>query len=189
MRSVTPIALGITFAIALAAPAPRAAAETANVTPAGFDITIRRALKTPPAQAWPAIGRIGQWWSSAHTWSGNAANMTMELNAGGCFCERWSDAQGGPQSVEHGRVVAVRRSDTEALVRLQASLGPFQERPGAGVLSFVVAAAEGGSTLTVSYRFRGGADAGLDKVAGGVEKVIEQQADRLAKFIDGGKPE
>lgn len=175
--------------LALAVLAPGAAAETANVSPAGFDITIRRELRTPMEKAWPSIGRIGQWWSSAHTWSGNAANMTMELAAGSCFCERWSDGQGGGESVEHGRVVAVRRSDKEALVRLQASLGPFQERPGAGILSFVVAAAENGSTLTVTYRFRGGADAGLDKVAAGVDKVIEQQADRLAKFIDSGKAE
>ena len=162
-----------------------AAAEPSNISPAGFDITIRKQLRTPLAQAWPAIGRIGQWWSSSHSWSGSASNMTLDLNAGGCFCERWGDGN----AVEHGRVVAVRRSEKEALVRLQASLGPFQEMPVAGVLSFIVSAAENGSTLTVTYRLRGAADAGLDKAASGVDQVIAQQADRLARLIDTGKAE
>jgi hypothetical protein len=42
--------------------------------------------------------------------------------------------------------------------------------------------------LTVTYRVSGPTDAGLEKWAGGVDRVIGEQAARLVAFVESGKP-
>ena len=75
------------------------------------------------------------------------------------------------------------------VLRMQAWLGPLQEMPVAGVLTFGTAKRDGETRLCVSYRVAGGADAGLDKLATPVDEVIGDQVKRLKAFIETGKPE
>lgn len=88
-----------------------------------------------------------RWWSGEHTYSGDAANLSFALQAGACFCERWQD-----NAVEHGRAVMLMR---DRLVRLSAALGPLQNKAVNGVLTFLLKADEGGTSLTVGYRVDG----------------------------------
>src|SRR5512134_3799150 len=37
---------------------------------------------------------VGRWWDPAHTYSGDARNLSIDPRPGGCFCERLGD-QGG----------------------------------------------------------------------------------------------
>ncbi len=82
---------------------------------AADDLAVEHHLSTPVAapDLFRAIGQIGKWWSSTHTWSGSAANLSLKLEAGGCFCERWADG-----SAEHGHVIQTQR---DRLVRLNAT--------------------------------------------------------------------
>ncbi|HEX6708623.1 MAG TPA: hypothetical protein VF169_28055 [Albitalea sp.] len=157
-----------------------ARADLAAVSPTGFTITHRHALKATPQQAIEAVGRVDRWWNGDHTYSGNPANLRLEPVAGGCFCERWD---GG--SVQHAQVLYVGK---DAVVRLQGALGPLQELPVVGILTFAAATGEGKTVLTVTYRVAGPGDIGLEKWAGAVDKVIGEQAARLASFVDKGKP-
>lgn len=151
-------------------------AETASVSSSGFVVTHRKELQATPRQAFEAIGRVDRWWNASHTYSGDAARLSLELAAGGCFCERWD---GG--SVMHAQVIGVGK---DAYVRLLGGLGPLQELPVTGVLTFAVKAADGRTQLTVTYRVAGAVDGGLDKWAGPVDRVIGEQAGRLAAYAD-----
>lgn len=169
---------GLVFGIACGVACGSAAAELSGQTPQGFTSTHSAEVKATPAQAFEAFGQVGRWWNDAHTYSGKAANLTLDPVAGGCFCERWDAG-----SVEHARVVNVGRN---AFVRLQGALGPLQELPVQGVLTMSVkAGADGRSTVRFVYRVGGPADAGLEKWAGPVDQVIGEQLSRLARLLDG----
>jgi len=154
-----------------------AAAETSAVSASGFTVTHQHELNATPHQVFESIGQVARWWNAAHTWSGDAANLSLELSAGGCFCERWS---GG--SVQHAVVVRVGRDRT---LRLHGSLGPLQDLAVEGVLSFDVATSQGKTLLRVGYRVAGAPSAGLEALAAPVDRVIGEQAGRLAAFIEG----
>ncbi len=169
-------------ALGLACAAWAAHAETSNVSSSGFTVTHALVVTAEPEQVWLAFTQLPRWWKSTHTWSGDAANLSLDTQAGGCWCERW----GNGQSATHGRVLLALPG---SVLRLQAWLGPLQEMPVAGVLSFGTAKRDGTTRLHVSYRVAGGADAGLDKLATPVDEVIAEQVKRLKLFIETGKPE
>jgi uncharacterized protein YndB with AHSA1/START domain len=150
---------------------------------ADYALTIEHKLSTAVAAAdlFRAIDQVEKWWSSRHTRSGSAANLSLEAEAGACFCEKWRDG-----SVEHGRVIHVER---DRLLRLQAALGPLQEMAVAAVLSFALEPKAGGTTITVSYRVTGDQTHGLRSLSGPVDRVIGEQAARLVRFAETGKPE
>jgi hypothetical protein len=159
-----------------------ARAEPGAVSATGFTITHAAALKAAPAQVYEALGRIGQWWSPAHTYSGQAANMTIELRAGGCFCERW----GAGNEIEHARVLFVAK---DALLRLEGGLGPLQDLAVTGVLTISLkkAADDTGTEMKWVYRVSGAPDPALEKWAVPVDGVLAEQVGRLAAHVDAGR--
>lgn len=166
----------------IAAVAATAAAETSSVSPDGFVSSFRDEVKAPPEAVWKAITELPRWWSDQHTWSGQASNMSLDLHAGGCWCERWGEGQ----SVQHGQVVLVQPG---RVIRLFASLGPLQELAVNGVLTIVTSAQEGKTFLRLTYRVAGRGDAGLDKLAPVVDQVLSAQYRRLKSLAESGKPE
>ncbi len=54
----------------------------------GFELRNEALIATKPAQLYALLLQIGSWWDSAHTYSGDARNMSLDAKAGGCFCER-----------------------------------------------------------------------------------------------------
>lgn len=167
------------LALALLAAAGGARAEAGAVSTSGFTITHAAPLKAPPARVYEALGRIGQWWSSDHTYSGQAANMTIELRAGGCFCERW----GGGSEVEHARVLFVAK---DAVLRLEGGLGPLQDLAVSAVLTISLKkSADGeGTEMKWLYRVAGAPDPALEKWAGPVDQVLGEQVRRLVAHVE-----
>lgn len=170
------------LALGVAAAAAAAHAETSNVSASGFTVTHAAVVTGEPEQVWQAFTQLPRWWKPTHTWSGESSNMTLDAQAGGCWCERW----GNGQSAVHGRVLLALPGSA---LRLQAWLGPLQEMPVAGVLTFGTAKRDGQTRLRLVYRVAGGADAGLDKLATPVDEVIGEQVKRLKAFIETGRPE
>jgi uncharacterized protein YndB with AHSA1/START domain len=160
-------------------------AETSEVSGSGFTITYVMAVDAEPQQVWQAFTQLPKWWSNAHSWSGSASNMSLDATAGGCWCEQWA-AGASTASAMHGRVLLALPGSA---LRLQAWLGPLQEQPVAGVLTFGTARRDGATRLRVTYRVAGAPDAGLDKLAPAVDGVIGEQVRRLKSFIETGKPE
>ena len=165
-------------ALLMAAGAVRS--ETNAVSPTGFLVTHRHEVRATPQQLFDAIGRIGQWWNDLHTYSGHTSNMSLDLVGGGCFCENWDG-----NSVQHAQVIQVRRG---SLVRLQGGLGPLQPLPVNAILTFAIASVGDKTQLTVTYLVAGNADAALDKLAGPVDGVIGEAADRLVAYTESRRP-
>jgi len=162
--------------------ASAAHAETSNVSVNGFTSSLREEIRASPDEVWKAIAQLPRWWSDAHTWSGKASNMTLELRAGGCWCESWE----GGQSVQHGQVLLVQPG---RVLRMAAALGPLQELPAQGLLTIVTSALEGRTFLRMTYRVGGPPDIGLDKLAPVVDQVIGHQYKRLKSLAETGKLE
>jgi len=159
-----------------------ARAETSGVSTSGFVVTHRLDVKAPPARVLESLAQIGRWWNVEHSYSGQGRNLAIDLQAGGCFCERWD---GG--SVQHLQVVYVDRA--RHTVRLAGGLGPLQGRAVHGVMSIEAAAApEGRTSLTVTYRVFGPPDVGLEQSAGPVDGVIGDAAKRLAAHAEAARP-
>jgi pimeloyl-ACP methyl ester carboxylesterase len=167
-------------ALVLAAATP-ALAALGKVTPSGYVVTIKASIKVRPRAVFTAMQQVGRWWSNEHTYSGNAGNMTLASQAGGCFCERWNH-----NSIEHARVLYF---DAEKFaLRLQGGLGPLQEMAVNGIMDFRFEPRGDDTSLTLTYRVRGSADAGLDKTAAVVDRVLSEQVARLVLFAETGSP-
>ena len=157
-----------------------ARAEVSEAANDHFLIEFSARVEAPPAKVYVALGEVARWWSAEHTWSGTAANLSLKAEAGGCFCERWA---GG--SVEHGRVVMALKN---GLLRLDAALGPLQERAVTGVLSFSLQPMDDEATrLDIDYRVNASSGSGLGQIAPAVDNVLAMQIDRLLRYIDTGK--
>ena len=156
-----------------------ARAEVSEAAADHFLIGFSARVEAPPAKVYAALAEVARWWSAEHTWSGQAANLSLKAEAGGCFCERWAAG-----SVEHGRVVMALKNE---LLRLDAALGPLQERALNGVLSFSLQPMDDGATrLDVDYRVNASSGGGLEKIAPAVDNVLATQIDRLLRYIDTG---
>ena len=136
-----------------------------------------------PESAFESFTRgLPQWWDSAHTWSGEAGNLSLEAKAGGCFCEQLPEVRG---SVQHGRVIFVRPGK---LLRLDAALGPFQEMAIQGVLTFGFVPDGKGTRVTVNYRVFGAITVDPAKLAPMVDGMLGGQMRRFQGFAANGKP-
>lgn len=165
------VALGASLA---AAPS---LAEVKSATPAGFEVESKAVVAATPAATYAALGRIGEWWNSSHTYSGDAANMSLALEAGGCFCER-IPADGG--TIEHARTVYARPGDT---LRVQGGLGPLQAEAALGTLTWSLKAVPGGTEVTQTYVVGGYVRGGADKLAPIVDGVLAEQLAGLRKRL------
>jgi uncharacterized protein YndB with AHSA1/START domain len=168
--------------VALTQPMAAAQAEVAAASSTAFTVHGERTIAASPEHAWRAAGRIGQWWDSAHTYSGDARRLSLEARAGGCFCERWDG-----QSVEHARVVLVMEREGVRTIRLLGALGPLQESGAAGVLTITVAPEGEGAKLAMDYRVSGDASLGLDAIAPLVDSVLMTQLERLSQYAATGR--
>lgn len=162
----------------LAAPAPLLARVT-QARPDSLLVQDSRTVRATPAQTYAALIDVGRWWSPDHTYSGRAANLSLQAAAGGCFCERWKN-----HSVQHLQVL---RASRDQLLRLQGALGPLQELAVQGVMTFSLKAVGQGTELTFQYRVNGTADSALDKLASAVDGMLMQQLDRLQRHVETGK--
>ncbi|MFN0183838.1 MAG: SRPBCC family protein [Aquabacterium sp.] len=175
------IARWLTSVLLAAAAAMPARADVVRSAPSGFEITYRLEVPATTAQVYDAFTQLPRWWHNAHTFSGSAANMSLDLQAGGCWCERWGGA-----SVMHGQVLTVLPG---TMIRLNAWLGPLQDRAVAGVFTMVTSAQDGVVRMRLTYRVSGSDAAELDKLAPAVDKVLAEQSQRLLKLITTGKPD
>ena len=166
--------------LALLASAP-AQAEIKSSTPAGFEVERKTFVLATPEAVYAQIGRIGEWWNPAHSYSGKAANLRLDLRAGGCFCE----SIGPGASVEHMRVIY---ADPKVGIRLSGGLGPLQKEAVTGTLSWSFKELGSGTEVTQNYIVSGYARGGLQGLAAPVDKVLSEQFDRMVEKLSETRP-
>ncbi len=158
-----------------------ASAEVVDVQANGFEVRQALHIAAPPDRVFGALAQIDRWWDSAHTFSGDAGHLKLEPVVGGCFCEALAD--GG--SVAHLRVVFAQPGK---VLRLEGVLGPLQSLGATGHLTWTLAAKDGGTDLVQTYDVGGYAKGGFTTWAAPVDGVLGQQAARLKRWIETGKP-
>ena len=151
--------------------ADAAQAKIVAALPNGFDVGDSVEIAAPPAAVWATLIEPSRWWNPAHTWSGDAAHLSIDPRPGGCFCESLPD--GG---VQHLTVVFVQQGK---LLRLHGALGPLQDEAAEGPLSFALAPGGAGTVLKWSYRVGGYLRGGGEKWAPLVDEVLGEQIVRL----------
>ena len=164
---------------ALALLASAAPAVVVSSRDAGFVVRHEAQLAVPPAAAFAAFGRVGDWWDQAHTYSGDSRNLTLSMTAGGCFCEKLPGGGG----VEHLRIAFI---DPGKHVVLTGSLGPLLYEAVSGVMDATFEAAGTGTKVTLTYKAAGFANGGGDKLAPLVDQVIGQQFARFRSKTSPG---
>ena len=174
------------LALGLAAAQPAARAEVTSQSDAGF--VIKLAADTPASKedAWKALIAPGKWWSSDHTYSGNAANLYIDAQATGCFCEklpRPADAPEGQRmgSVEHMHVVYA--DPQRGVLRMVGGLGPLQGEAVHGVLTITLKPTDAGTRIEWEYVVGGFWQAKPDQLGPLVDQVMGEQLGRLAKLL------
>lgn len=174
--------LVLVLSLLAAGPAGAAVLET---SPSSLTVESSVEVEATPEAIFEKFTRdLPAWWDPAHTWSGDAANLSLEPRAGGCFCEQLPSAGG---SVQHGRIIFWQPGK---LLRLDAALGPFQEMAVQGVLTFRFSPQEAGkgSRVTVNYRVSGAITMDPVKLAPMVDGMLAGQMSRFQKFAATGKP-
>lgn len=132
----------------------------------------RFTIEVSAAKAWESLVHPERYWPADHTWSGKRESLSIEANAGGCFCERWD---GG--SAEHGRVVMAIPGK---VLTLSAALGPFLDMAISGILSIGLEEKDGVTTAVVTYRVSGDPAHKLDALAPIVDQVLGMQFGNFA---------
>jgi uncharacterized protein YndB with AHSA1/START domain len=158
-----------------------ASASVVTASDAGFEVLETATIAAPPKDVYDAFVRVGRWWNSDHTFSGDASNLILEARAGGCFCERLRN----DGSVMH--LMVVRAVPGEALV-MTGALGPFQTLAVDGKMTVSIAAAGAGSELTLRYRLGGYTADGLQKRASAVDQMLGDQVARFKRYAETGNP-
>lgn len=168
-------------AMAALASAGAARAEVVETGAQGFRLKSVLQIKAPPSRVYQAIGEIGLWWDSQHSYSGKAENIALPLQAGACWCETIP----GGGSVRHG--VVVLAWPEQGMIRADAALGPLQDEGVTGALYFHAKSKGDGTELTITYNV-GGARAATLKAAPVVDGVLNGGWSRLKRYVETGKP-
>ncbi|MEO1449881.1 MAG: ATPase [Bacteroidota bacterium] len=155
------------------------AAKILDSSRVGFTIYHQVEVKASAAEAYTAfVERIGEWWESSHTYSGNAANMSIHPVVGGCLCEALPD--GG--HVRHLDVVYVAPGQS---VRFVGGLGPLEAMAANGSsMGWTFTPLEGGGTrIELTYIVSGYSPKGMASMAAPVDGVLGTQVAGLAKLL------
>lgn len=166
-----------TLLLGLAAPADAEIVKRATET---FIIRHEGIAKGTPDQTWAALADWGGWWPGSHSYSGNAANMELELEPDGELEEVWP---GG--LALHGSVVAAL---PHRLLRLNAPLGPLQRIPVNAVLEFTLAPVGTGTRVGMVFHVAGPSSVNAGRYADAMEKLFAEAFPRLLAHTARPKP-
>lgn len=170
-------------ASAFAAASVPAAAEVTRANDNSFVSRHEVVVMADAKAVWLALIAPSGWWSSEHTWSGDAANLTLTPQAGGCFCETIPEVDEPGRftlqgSVEHMRVI---QAYPEAALRMSGALGPLQSEPVTGILTIAISKVAQGTRIVWEYHVGGPMRFEVPVISKAVDGVMGTQIAALAK--------
>lgn len=176
--------------IAMALLAPAAAhADVATSASNGFVVRHAADVDAAPADVWAELIRPAGWWSARHSYSGDAANLTLDARAGGCFCEVLPSPvspRAAPRgSVEHMRVAYAEHG---RVLRMIGGLGPLQAEAVNGALTIALKPVDGGTRIMWEYVVGGYMRQGGEQLAPMVDGVLGEQLTALAAKLGPRAP-
>lgn len=124
-----------------------------------------------PAALWERLVHPARWWNPAHTYSGDARNLSLQPDAGGLWREDWD---GG--AVAHGSVLLWQPPHT---LRLAAPFGPLQGLGVHAVWTITITAQGDGSQVSFDETASGPPGANFKQLATAVDGVKTEALRRL----------
>jgi len=165
------------FATAFVAVAAPAYAEVVSRSADGFTLRFAVGVEAAPEDVVTAVSELPQWWDPAHTYTGDAVNLSMAFEEGGCWCEKLADGT----VFEHAVVTGIAADR----VTMTAALGPLHDKATKAELTFGSEPENRGRLVTVDFVVEG---PGLGAMADGVNTVMDQAFDRLIHQIEYAEP-
>lgn len=159
-----------------------ASAEIADSAANGFTYKTTLTLQAPPGTVYQRLLAVGSWWSSDHTFSGDAHNLSIDPRPMGCWCEKLPNGGG----VRHMQVVLAMPGK---MLVMTGGLGPLQSIAATGSMSFRLLPADGGTKLEITYAVTGYLPAGMSTLAAPVDQVLTQQFTRFKNYVETGSPD
>ena len=163
--------------LVLALFATGASAEVRARTDNGFTLGYERPVRAGPDTVLETVAMPSGWWSSDHTYSGDAANIRLDMIPGGCWCEA---LPGG--GVKHAEVVMVWPG--RRMVRFDAPFGPLQGLGAEAVLTMTWSDPPEGGERVLRWTFVVSGP-GTGAMADVIDGVMTEQFRRLGDRLDG----
>jgi len=162
--------------LALALFATGVSAEVRARTDNGFTLGYERPVRAGPDRVLETVAMPARWWSSDHTYSGDAANIRLDMIPGGCWCEA---LPGG--GVKHAEVVMVWPE--RRMVRFDAPFGPLQGMGADAVLTMTWSDPPEGGERVLRWTFVVNGS-GTGSMADVIDSVMTEQFRRLGDRLD-----
>ena len=176
----------------LASLAVPASAEVVQKSDAGFIVRVTGDVAATPVDAWKAFVVPSRWWSGAHTFSGDAANLTLDASANGCFCEKLPVPKDAPSAQKAGSVMHMRvlYAEPYRALRLTGGLGPLQSEAVNGTMTVTFTPIESGTATRVLWEYVVGGFMRYktDTISSAVNKVLTDQLGGLIKQVGPAAP-
>ncbi len=169
-------------ALAVILSATPVTAEVVDSSAAGFAVARTVTIAVSADSVWETLRAPQRWWAKEHTWSGDSANLYIDSQATGCFCEKLP----GKGSVAHARLIYV---DKPHILRMEGAFGPLQAFPVTGVMTFELAPdGDKATKVKLTYTVGGYMPGGMEKMAAPVDGVLGEQLDSLKAAAEASPP-
>jgi uncharacterized protein YndB with AHSA1/START domain len=156
-------------------------AAVLDVQSNGFSIEETVQINATPDKVYAAFIHPEKWWNSEHSFSQNAANLSLDAKAGGCFCETLP----GGGSVEHLMVTYADPARTR--ITLRGGMGPFVGLAMDGVLSITLKPKDGGTALVLDNNYGGYIKGGMAQGPQAVDGMMTDVVAHLKFYVENGK--
>ena len=168
-------------AFALAATSAPLAAEVIEQDDGHFVTRNSAEVDATPDAVWLLLIDPKQWWSDNHTWSGDAANLSLTPQGGGCFCETLmgDDPETGAALSGSAQHMTVILAQPGKALRMRGALGPLQSEPADGVLTISLQGEGAKTRVTFEYVVAGRIRYPMDQISKAVDGVMNEQLDGL----------
>lgn len=172
------------FLVAVLAGGTSAQAEVKSATDVGFAVENSVEVAQQAHTVYSLVATPARWWSSEHSFSGDASNLVLEPRTGGCFCERLPGSGMMAGSVENARIIF---AEPYKRLRLSGALGPLQSEAVTGTLDITLTPVKNGVKVVMSYVAAGYMRMDPAQIAPIVDKVLAEQLARLKRLAEQGR--
>ena len=155
--------------VAVLAAASPAAAEIVSRSENAVTMRFAAPTRIDGVRASGSLEALPLWWDGDHSYTGDAANLSLDLAPGGCWCERMPDGT----DFDHGRTVSAE----DGRILFHAPFGPLRGKATRADLT--VAWAETGVTWTFVIE-----GPGVGAMADPVHGVMEAGFQRWVRFLE-----
>lgn len=160
-------------------------AEVANSSETGFAVRGEVSVAATLLETWATLIAPAKWWDKAHSWSGDAANLYLDPQASGCFCELLPRTKDAPEGARRGSVehMHILYAEPGKLLRMSGALGPLQGEAAHGTLTVTLRPDRAGTRLQWEYVVGGYIRMPAEQIAPVVDGVLAEQFSRLAAVL------